>query len=98
MLTSSLLSASLMASLIACSLSASLIASLMASLIATSRSPSGINDRLPDRLCSQVEITMPDPKDHPDAYDAKGNLVDMYKDPDMMLGFAERVCCFPDPG
>jgi hypothetical protein len=46
----------------------------------------------------QVEITMPDPKDHPDAYDAKGNLVDMYKDPDMMLGFAERVCCFPDPG
>ena len=46
----------------------------------------------------QVEITMPDPKDHPDAYDAKGNLVDMYKDPDMMLGFAERVRCFPDPG
>ena len=64
----------------------------------TSRSPSGITDRLPDRLCSQVEITMPDPKDHPDAYDAKGNLVDMYKDPDMMLGFAERVRCFPDPG
>ena len=52
----------------------------------------------PDGLLLQVEITMPDPKDHPDAYDAKGNLVDMYKDPDMMLGFAERVRCFPDLG
>jgi len=51
----------------------------------------------PSQLTTHVELTMPDPKEHPDAYDAKGNLVDMYKDPDMMLGFAERVLCHPDP-
>jgi hypothetical protein len=44
-----------------------------------------------------VEITKPDPKEHPDAYDAKGELVDMYKDPDMMLGFAERIKTYPNP-
>jgi len=51
----------------------------------------------PAQIKTKVEITMPDPKEHPDAYDAKGELVDMYKDPDMMLGFAERVLCHPDP-
>ena len=61
-------------------------------------SSQGLLSPSPDGPLLQVEITMPDPKDHPDAYDAKGNLVDMYKDPDMMLGFAERVRCFPDPG
>ena len=88
--------------LLSAPLLASMLASMLASLLA---SPVGLPDGLPDGpldgpldgLCSQVEITMPDPKDHPDAYDAKGNLVDMYKDPDMMLGFAERVLCYPDP-
>mmetsp|Transcript_21138 Transcript_21138/g.54122 ORF Transcript_21138/g.54122 Transcript_21138/m.54122 type:complete len:1186 (+) Transcript_21138:63-3620(+) len=51
----------------------------------------------PAALKTHVEITMPDPKEHPDAYDAKGNLVDMYRDPDMCLGFAENVICYPDP-
>ena len=51
----------------------------------------------PKQEKTRVEINKPDPKEHPDAYDAKGELVDMYKDPDMGLGFAEQITCYPDP-
>jgi len=46
---------------------------------------------------THVQVTRPNPAEHPDAYDEKGNVVDMYKDPDMCLGFAERVKYYPDP-
>ena len=51
----------------------------------------------PAQIKDHVKITKPDPKDHPDAYDAKGELTDMYKDPDMCLGFAENVKTVPNP-
>ena len=34
---------------------------------------------------------------HPDAYDEKGNLTEMYTDPEMCLGFAEWVKFYPNP-
>lgn len=51
----------------------------------------------PKQIADHVRIDKPDPKQHPDAYDEKGELVDMYKDPDMMLGFAERIKTHPNP-
>jgi len=51
----------------------------------------------PKSHTEHVALVAPDPAEHPDAYDEKGNIVEMYKDPDMMLGFAERVKYFPDP-
>jgi hypothetical protein len=51
----------------------------------------------PQKHENHVEITRPDPMEHPDAYDEKGEMVDMYKDPSMMLGFAEEVKYFPNP-
>ena len=44
-----------------------------------------------------VKITRPNPAEHPDAYDEKGDLTDMYKDPDMGLGFAEWEKFYPNP-
>jgi len=46
---------------------------------------------------SKIEITKPDPLEHPDAYDEKGNMTEMYTDPEMCLGFAEWVKFYPDP-
>jgi len=51
----------------------------------------------PMAIADHVHIDKPDPTQHPDAYDSKGELVDMYKDPDMMLGFAERIKTHPNP-
>ena len=44
----------------------------------------------PMAIADHVHIDKPDPTQHPDAYDSKGELVDMYKDPDMMLGTDEQ--------
>jgi hypothetical protein len=44
-----------------------------------------------------VVITKPDPGEHPDAYDEKGNMTEMYTDPSMMLGFAEWSKFYPNP-
>ena len=44
-----------------------------------------------------IKITRPNPAEHPDAYDEKGDLTDMYKDPDMGLGFAEWEKFYPNP-
>lgn len=51
----------------------------------------------PPAIKDKVVITEPDPKDFADAYDEKGKLKDMYKDPDMMLGFAEWARVHPNP-
>ena len=45
----------------------------------------------PQSIKDHVKIEKPDPAQFPDAYDAKGELTDMYKDPDMCLGFAENI-------
>jgi hypothetical protein len=46
---------------------------------------------------AEVVVTQPDPLEHKDAYDEKGQLTDMYKDPDMGLGFAEWKKFHPNP-
>ena len=51
----------------------------------------------PPTIKDSVVINAPDPKDFPDAYDAKGKLQDMYKDPEMGLGFAEWARVYPNP-
>ena len=51
----------------------------------------------PAQIADHVKIDKPNPADHPDAYDAKGELTDLYKDPDMGLGFAEQIKTFPNP-
>jgi len=51
----------------------------------------------PASIKDHVKIEKPDPVLHPDAYDAKGELVDMYKDPEMCLGFAELIKTCPNP-
>ena len=44
-----------------------------------------------------IVITRPNAAEHPDAYDEKGEMTDMYKDPDMGLGFAEWEKFYPNP-
>jgi hypothetical protein len=44
-----------------------------------------------------IVVTRPNAAEHPDAYDEKGELTDMYKDPDMGLGFAEWEKFYPNP-
>ena len=51
----------------------------------------------PAQIKDHVKIEKPDPAQFPDAYDAKGELTDMYKDPDMCLGFAENIKTIPNP-
>lgn len=51
----------------------------------------------PASIKDEVVINMPDPKQFPDAYNEKGELKPEYKDPDMMLGFAETVRRHPNP-
>jgi len=45
----------------------------------------------------KIVINRPNAEEHPDAYDEKGELTDMYKDPDMGLGFAEWEKFYPNP-
>jgi hypothetical protein len=45
----------------------------------------------------KVVVNAPDPSVAPDAYDDKGNLKDEYKDPDLMLGYAEWDRAYPNP-
>jgi hypothetical protein len=51
----------------------------------------------PKKHENHVDIVNPDPMEHPDAYDEKGNLTDDYKDPSLMLGFATEVKFYPNP-
>ena len=51
----------------------------------------------PAKVADHVQIDKPDPAQFPDAYDAKGELTDMYKDPDMCLGFANKIITCPNP-
>jgi hypothetical protein len=51
----------------------------------------------PQQKKTEVVVTNPDPKQYPDAYDEKGNLKAEYKDPELMLGFAEWAKKYPDP-
>jgi len=51
----------------------------------------------PKQIKDEVKITLPDPKQFPDAYDEKGTLKPEYKDPSLMLGFAEEEKKFPNP-
>lgn len=51
----------------------------------------------PKSIADHIKIDKPDPKQFPDAYDENGELTDMYKDPDMCLGFAERIKSCPNP-
>jgi|EP01046_Picozoa_sp_COSAG06_P005956 ubiquitin-activating enzyme E1 len=44
-----------------------------------------------------IVITRPNAEEHPDAYDEKGELTEMYKDPEMCLGFAEWEKYYPNP-
>ena len=44
-----------------------------------------------------IKVTRPDVEKHPDAFDEKGNMVEMYTDPDMGLGFAEWEKFYPNP-
>ena len=44
-----------------------------------------------------IVINRPNAEQFPDAYDEKGELTDMYKDPDMGLGFAEWEKFYPNP-
>merc|ERR1719231_498756 len=44
-----------------------------------------------------INITRPNAEKHPDAYDEKGEMTEMYKDPDMGLGFAEWEKFYPNP-
>jgi len=51
----------------------------------------------PVSIKDEVVVNNPDPKQFPDAYTDKGVLKPEYKDPDMMLGFAEWQRKFPNP-
>lgn len=51
----------------------------------------------PTQIKDEVVITKPDPADAPDAFDEKGNLKPEYKDPDLMLGYAEWARKHPSP-
>merc|ERR1711939_1194733 len=44
-----------------------------------------------------IVITRPNAEEFPDAYDEKGELTEMYKDPEMCLGFAEWEKYYPNP-
>ena len=51
----------------------------------------------PKQIKDEVKVTPPDPKQYPDAYDEKAQLKPEYKDPAMMLGFAEQLFKHPNP-
>lgn len=51
----------------------------------------------PNVMKDHVSQTRPNPLEFPDAYDEKGNITESYTDPDLMLGFAERVAYHPNP-
>eukprot|EP00040_Diaphanoeca_grandis_P030633 m.181503 g.181503 ORF g.181503 m.181503 type:complete len:1254 (+) comp32069_c2_seq1:380-4141(+) len=51
----------------------------------------------PKQIKDHVEVNAPDPSQFPDAYDDKGVLKPEYKDPELMLGFAEWVKTHPNP-
>jgi hypothetical protein len=39
----------------------------------------------PSTSKDHVHVNKPDPEKHPDAYDEKGNLTEMYSDPEVPL-------------
>merc|ERR1719272_1034124 len=51
----------------------------------------------PRQIKDEVIVNKPSPDQYPDAYDEKGALKPEYKDPDLMLGFAEWAKTFPNP-
>lgn len=51
----------------------------------------------PAQIKDEVKVTPPDAEQYPNAYDEKGQLKPEYKDPAMMLGFAEELKKHPNP-